>query len=133
MLPAKCFRRCHKKNARMAAIVGTPTPMPTPRPIFSSLWEGEEGGVMLDAGLDAGLDVMFGAGLEVKVGVTVEMMVFGLSVVELDIPTVAARVMRPFIAQHTSEAIFAPQHQLPSVEHCDMAMVLLAFPPSCSH
>lgn len=136
LIPSKRFLRCHKNNARRAAITGTPTPIPTPRPIFSSVWEGEGIGVTVDAGfdvdLDIGLDAVLGAEVEANVGVTVETSVFGLSVVKLDIPTVAARAMRSFLAQHSSEAMFAPQHQLPSVEHCDMAIEPLACPPFCS-
>lgn len=136
LMPSKRFLRCHKKIARRAAITRTPTPIPTPRPIFSSVWAGEEVGVTVDAGLDVeldiGLDAVLGAKVEVNVGVTVETSVFGLSVVKLEIPTVAARAMRSFLAQHSSEAMFAPQHQLPSVEHCDMAIVPLACPPLCS-
>lgn len=132
LIPSKRFLRCHKKNARSAAITGTPTPTPTPRPIFSSVWAGEEVDAGPDVGLDIGLDAVPGAEVEANVDVKVETRVCGLSVVKLDIPTVAARAMRSFLAQHSSEAMFAPQHQLPSVEHCDMAIVPLACPPLCS-
>ena len=125
------------KNAPKAAIAGTPTPNPTARPIVFPVLDGESAAVGLVAGLDVGLNAGFAVALDVGLDTRVEAMfgpeVAGLLDVALDIPIVAARVTRSSIAQHVSESISPPQHQVPSIEHCDIAAVEFADPPFYPH
>jgi hypothetical protein len=57
-----------------------------------------------------------------------------IDVVEVvETPIVAAIATRLFIAQHASDVMSPPQHQLPSVKHWDTAAVPCANPPVCAN
>jgi hypothetical protein len=58
---------------------------------------------------------------------------FVLTEFTVDAPIVAARTTRLLIPQHVSEVKSPPQHQLPSIAHCDIALSELAKPPSCPY
>lgn len=133
--------RCRNmKNATIAAIIGTPSPMPTPRPIFnpvleeevSPVPEGETIGVELDPKGDVmGEEVVGEAMDEVD-----EVLVVGILIVlgvELETPIVAARTTLLLMAQHCSEVKPLPQHQVPSVKHCVIPMFSLGDPPAYSN
>ena len=106
----------------------TPTPMPTPMPIpvFCPLFDGIAVGVGLE---DPGIAEF--AEIEVLLVPLVWPLVGILAALtlELNVATFAARETRLLILQHISEVI-SPQHQLPSVEHCDTTTLSFAFPPS---
>jgi hypothetical protein len=104
-----------------------PTPTPTPTPVFCPFFDG----IAVDVGLDdpgiaefAETEVMLVPLVWPLVGILVAPLIL-----ELDIPILAARETRFLILQHTSEVI-SPQHQLPSVEHCDTTTLPFTFPPS---
>lgn len=117
----------------IAATVRTPTPVPTPAPIpaFFPVSEWEAGAV--DVGIKLKAEVGPESELKVKPADIAEDAVSDLLVVELETPTVSASMIRSlmFIAQHASEVKPLPQHQLPSVEHCNIANVPFDRPSVC--
>jgi hypothetical protein len=135
------------KIAAIAAIARTPAPVPIPIPIFSPVFKDEvspvlevelvgatefdpEGGIVgVASEVPAGWLLVVYEDDEVLAGWLLVVLV----VLEIEIPIVAARITRLFMAQHCSEVNPAPQHQLPSVEHCDSTLLSLAVPPSCLH
>jgi hypothetical protein len=127
---ARRLRRRSIKIAAIAAMAGTPTPMPTPRPIFSPVLEGDASPVLeremvgtevLDPeDIDVGVVDVVDTVDEAEVEEEDEVLLVVLMILEVDTPIVAARTTRFFIAQHCSEVRLLPQHQVPSVEHCDI-------------
>jgi hypothetical protein len=137
---ARCLRRRKIKIATIAAIAGTPTPMPTPRPIFSPVLEEEESPAAEEEAVGAEVfdaedvvteldDTTDGVDDVVDVDDVDDVLLVILIVLELETPIVAANTTRLFIAQHCSEVKLDPQHQVPSIEHCDIAIFWLADPP----
>jgi hypothetical protein len=146
-LLARSFRRRNKKNATIAAITRPLMPMPMPTPIDTPVMEGEldvanEPDVdgIVEAAVDIGDDVYKMPVDEAAVDMD-EKVDTGLAVCPplvlteftVDAPIVAARTTRLLIPQHVSEVKSPPQHQLPSIAHCDIALSELAKPPSCPY
>lgn len=117
----------------------TPIPIPAPRPADFPVegCESECFGVDVDVEIGIEEEMVVEAGLEkvdcefaaawFTVDDVDDLLDKVLAVVELDAPSVATRKNRLSIAQHASE-VMSPQHQCPSVAHCDNVAVPFADP-----
>lgn len=111
--------------------IPTPIPTPAPSPVFFPTSEEETGGA--DVGVGLNTEICPKAKLEVDPEVDPEsgVIVDDVIAVKVDIPIVAARKTRFFLAQHAASEVKLPQQKLPSVEHCVIAAAPFVDPPSC--